>query len=39
MNAEAVFGIYEKTNRITIKIVGKESEDAIKEIPAEKCSI
>ena len=38
MNAEAVFGIYEKTNRITIKIVGKESKDAIKEVPAESSA-
>ena len=33
---EAVFGIHEKTNRITIKIVDKESKEVIKEVPAEK---
>lgn len=33
---EAVFGIHEKTNRVTIKIVDKESKEVIKEVPAEK---
>lgn len=33
---EAVFGFHEKTNRITIKIVDKETKDVIKEVPAEK---
>lgn len=33
---EAVFGIHDKTNRITIKIVDKESKEVIKEVPAEK---
>ena len=27
MNAEAMFGIHEKTNRITIKIIDKETKD------------
>ena len=35
-NTEAVFGIHEKTNRVTIKIVDKESRKTIKEIPAEE---
>lgn len=33
---EAVFGFHDKTNRITIKIVDKESKEVIKEVPAEK---
>ena len=35
-NSEAVFGIHEKTNRVTIKIVNKESKEVIKELPPEK---
>ena len=35
-NTEAIFGIHEKTNRVTIKIVDKESKDVIKEFPPEK---
>lgn len=35
-NAEAVFGVHEGTNRITIKIVDKESKETIKEFPAEE---
>ena len=35
-NAEAVFGIHEGTNRVTIKIVDKESKKTIKELPPEK---
>jgi flagellar protein FlaG len=35
-NTEAVFGIHEKTNRITIKIIDKDSKEIIKEIPPEK---
>lgn len=35
-NTEAVFGIHEKTNRVTIKIVDKETKKTIKEIPAEE---
>lgn len=33
---EAIFGIHEKTNRVTIKIVDKESREVVKEIPAEE---
>lgn len=33
---EAVFGFHEKTNRVTIKIVDKETKDVIREVPAEK---
>lgn len=35
-NSEAVFGIHEKTNRVTIKIVDKETKEVIKEVPPEK---
>ena len=35
-NSEAVFGIHEKTNRVTIKIVNKETKEVIKELPPEK---
>lgn len=35
-NSEAVFGIHEDTNRITIKIVDKETKEVIKELPPEK---
>ena len=35
-NSEAVFGVHEGTNRITIKIVDKESKETIKEFPPEK---
>lgn len=35
-NSEAVFGIHEGTNRITIKIVDKDSKKVIKELPPEK---
>lgn len=33
---EAVFGIHEKTNRVTIKIVDKKTKEVIKEVPPEK---
>ena len=33
---EAVFGIHEKTNRVTIKIVDKQTKEVIKEVPPEK---
>ena len=36
MNSEVLFGIHEKTNRVTIKIVDKESKEVIKELPPEK---
>ena len=35
-SAEAVFGIHEKTNRVTIKIVDKDTKEVIKELPPEK---
>ena len=35
-NSEAVFGIHEDTNRITIKIVDKTTRETIKELPPEK---
>lgn len=33
---EAVFGIHDKTNRVTIKIVDKQTRKVIKEYPPEK---
>ena len=35
-NEEAVFGIHKGTNRVTIKIVDKETKETIKELPPEK---
>jgi flagellar protein FlaG len=35
-NTEAVFGIHDETNRVTIKIIDKDSKEIIKEIPPEK---
>jgi len=35
-NVEAVFGMHEQTNRVTIKIVDKETKEVVKEVPAEK---
>ena len=35
-NAEAVFGIHEGTNRVTIKMVDKQTKKVIKEFPAEE---
>ncbi|MDD6656538.1 MAG: flagellar protein FlaG [Lachnospiraceae bacterium] len=35
-NSEAIFGIHEKTNRVTIKIVDKDSKKVLKELPPEK---
>ncbi|RKM59735.1 flagellar protein FlaG [Butyrivibrio sp. XB500-5] len=35
-NAEAVFGIHEKTNRVTIKMVDKETKEVIKEFPPDE---
>lgn len=35
-NVEAQFGIHEGTNRVTIKIVDKETREVIREVPAEK---
>jgi flagellar protein FlaG len=36
MNSEAIFGIHEATNRVTIKLVDKETKEVIKELPPEK---
>lgn len=33
---EAIFGIHEGTNRVTIKIVDKQSREVVKEYPPEK---
>lgn len=35
-NSEAIFGIHEKTNRVTIKIIDKETKEVVKEFPPEK---
>ena len=35
-SSEAIFGIHEATNRVTIKIVDKETKEVIKELPPEK---
>ena len=35
-NTEAVFGIHEDTNRVTIKILDKSTKEVIKELPPEK---
>ncbi len=35
-NSEAVFGIHEDTNRLTIKIVDKGTKEVLKELPPEK---
>lgn len=35
-NTIARFGYHEDTNRVTIKIIDKDTEDVIKEIPPEK---
>ena len=34
--SEAVFGIHDKTNRITIKIIDKKTKEVLKEFPPEK---
>lgn len=34
--SEAIFGIHEETNRVTIKIVDKKSKKVLKEYPPEK---
>ena len=34
--SEAVFGIHEETNRVTIKIVDKQTKEVIKEFPPDK---
>ena len=35
-NSSAVFGIHEGTNRVTIKLVDKQTKEVIKELPPEK---
>lgn len=35
-HSEAIFGIHEGTNRVTIKIVDKTTRETIKELPPEK---
>lgn len=35
-NSEAVFGIHEDTNRVTIKIIDKSTKEVLKELPPEK---
>ncbi|MDE7186699.1 MAG: flagellar protein FlaG [Lachnospiraceae bacterium] len=35
-NEEAVFGVHEKTNRIMIKILDKDTKEVVKEFPPEK---
>ena len=35
-NTEAVFGIHDGTNRVTIKIIDKKTKEVIKEFPPEK---
>lgn len=36
VHSEAIFGIHEETNRVTIKIIDKETKETIKELPPEK---
>lgn len=35
-HSEAVFGMHEDTNRVTIKIVDKDTKEVLKEFPPEK---
>ena len=35
-NSEAIFGVHEETNRVTIKIVDKKTKEIIKEFPPDK---
>lgn len=35
-NSEAIFGVHEGTNRVTIKIVDKKTKEVIKEFPPDK---
>ena len=35
-NSSAVFGIHEGTNRVTIKLVDKQTKEVIKEFPPDK---
>ena len=36
VNKKAIFGIHEATNRVTIKIIDKDTKKVLKEIPPEK---
>ncbi len=36
VNSEAVFGVHDSTNRVTIKIVDKKTKEVLKEYPPEK---
>lgn len=36
VNSEAVFGVHDSTNRVTIKIVDKQTKEVLKEYPPEK---
>ena len=35
-NSEAIFGVHDATNRVTIKIVDKDTKEVLKEYPPEK---
>ena len=35
-HSSAIFGVHEATNRVTIKIVDKDTKEVIKELPPEK---
>lgn len=35
-HSEAIFGFHEETNRVTIKIIDKDTKEVIKELPPEK---
>lgn len=35
-HSEAIFGIHDKTNRVTIKIVDRDTKEVLKEIPPEE---
>lgn len=35
-SSEAIFGIHDKTNRVTIKLIDKDTKEVIKELPPEK---
>lgn len=35
-NSEAIFGIHDATNRVTIKIVDKDTKEVLKEFPPEQ---
>ena len=35
-NSEAVWGVHDETNRVTIKIVDKQTKEVIKEFPPDK---